>query len=186
MAKQIDQRILPAVRNLKEFDELMETCYERIILLHAHIAQVKSLGNRARAFGKKLLLHADLIDGLKSDEYAIDYLAQEVKPEGIITTRNSVILAAKKKGLVCIQRLFLIDTMALESSLSQLERTNPDYVEVLPGVVPHLIEEITIRTKIPVIAGGFIRTAQDVDRAIEAGARSVTTSRKDVWISVIK
>lgn len=181
MVKQIDQRILPAVRNLKEFDELMESCYERIILLHAHIAQVKPLGNRARAFGKKLLMHADLIDGLKSDEYAIDYLAQEVKPEGIITTRNSVILAAKKKGLVCIQRLFLIDTMALESSLSQLERTKPDYVEVLPGIVPHLIEEITVRTQIPVIAGGFIRSGEDVNRAIEAGARSVTTSRKDVW-----
>jgi glycerol-3-phosphate responsive antiterminator len=43
LAKQIDQTILPAVRNLKEFDELMETCYERIILLHAHVAKVKPL-----------------------------------------------------------------------------------------------------------------------------------------------
>ncbi|WP_236707905.1 hypothetical protein [Brevibacillus choshinensis] len=30
-------------------------------------------------------------------------MAQEVKPEGIIATRNSIILAAaKKKGFVCI------------------------------------------------------------------------------------
>lgn len=181
MTNKIAQTILPAARNLKEFDELLESCYERIILLNAHVAQVKPLGNRARAFGKKLLIHADLIDGLKSDEYAMEFIAQEGKPEGIITTRNNVILAAKKKGLVCIQRLFLIDTMALESSLAQLERTKPDYVEVLPGVIPHLIEEIIARTQIPVIAGGFIRTKEDVDRALQAGATSVTTSRKELW-----
>ncbi|MGK5506953.1 glycerol-3-phosphate responsive antiterminator [Brevibacillus formosus] len=181
MANQINQVILPAARTLKEFDELMESCYERIILLNAHVAQVKPLGKRARAFGKKLLIHADLIDGLKSDEYAMEFLAQEAQPEGIITTRNSAILAAKKKGLISIQRLFLIDTMALDSSLTQLERTKPDYVEVLPGIIPHLIEEITVRTKIPVIAGGFIRTMDDVDRAIQAGATSVTTSRRELW-----
>ncbi|OUQ85130.1 glycerol-3-phosphate responsive antiterminator GlpP [Brevibacillus brevis] len=181
MANQINQVILPAARTLKEFDELMESSYERIILLNAHVAQVKPLGKRARAFGKKLLIHADLIDGLKSDEYAMEFLAQEAQPEGIITTRNSAVLAAKKKGLISIQRLFLIDTMALDSSLTQLARTKPDYVEVLPGIIPHLIEEITVRTKIPVIAGGFIRTMEDVDRAILAGATSVTTSRRELW-----
>lgn len=181
MNKHIDQKILPAIRILKDFDGLLESDYERLILLNSHIAQVKAIVNRARAYQKKMLIHVDLIEGLKSDEYATEFLAQEVQPDGIITTRNNVILAAKKKGLISIQRLFLIDTMALENSLFQLERTKPDFVEVLPGVIPHMIEEISTRTNIPIIAGGLIRTMEDVRRAINAGARSVTTSRKELW-----
>lgn len=182
MKKLIDQKILPAIRNLKDFDLLLETDYEWLILLNTHVAQLKGIVNRAKSKQKKMLIHVDLIDGLKSDEYATEYLAQEVKPDGIITTRNNVILAAKKKGLISIQRLFLIDTMALENSLSQLERTRPDFVEVLPGVIPHMIEEISQRANIPIIAGGLIRTNEDVQRALEAGATSVTTSRKDLWM----
>lgn len=58
----------------------------------------KAFGQAGESVWKKLLIHADLIDGLKSDEYAMEFLAQEVQPDGIITTRNSVVLAAKKKG----------------------------------------------------------------------------------------
>ncbi len=182
MKKPIEQKILPAIRNLKSFDLMLESDYEWLVLLNTHIAQLKAIVNRAKAHQKRMLIHVDLIDGLKSDEYATEFLAQEVQPDGIITTRNNVILSAKKKGLVSIQRLFLIDTMALESSLSQLERTKPDYVEVLPGVIPNMIEEISLRTNIPIIAGGLIRTTENVEQAIAAGATSVTTSRKELWM----
>nr|WP_206529428.1 glycerol-3-phosphate responsive antiterminator [Brevibacillus sp. SYP-B805] len=175
------QKILPAIRNLKDFDELLDSEFERLVLLNIHIAQLKAVVNRAKEHKKKIFVHADLIDGLKSDEYATEYLAQEIRPEGIITTRNNVILTARKKGIISIQRLFLIDTMALENSLAQLERTKPDYVEVLPGVIPRMIREISQRIPIPIIAGGLIRTREDVERALQAGATSVTTSRKELW-----
>jgi glycerol uptake operon antiterminator len=175
------QKILPAIRNLKDFDELLSSDFERLVLLNIHIAQLKAVVNRAREHKKKIFVHVDLIDGLKSDEYATEYLAQEIRPEGIITTRNNVILTARKKGIISIQRLFLIDTMALENSLAQLERTKPDYVEVLPGVIPQMIREISQRIQIPIIAGGLIRTREDVERALQAGATSVTTSRKELW-----
>ncbi|NGQ93784.1 glycerol-3-phosphate responsive antiterminator [Brevibacillus sp. SYP-B805] len=177
----LHQKILPAIRNLKDFDELLDSEFERLVLLNIHIAQLKAVVNRAKEHKKKIFVHADLIDGLKSDEYATEYLAQEIRPEGIITTRNNVILTARKKGIISIQRLFLIDTMALENSLAQLERTKPDYVEVLPGVIPRMIREISQRIPIPIIAGGLIRTREDVERALQAGATSVTTSRKELW-----
>lgn len=128
-----------------------------------------------------MLLHADLIDGLKNDEYAAEYLCQHVRPSGLISTRASVIQKTKQNKLIAIQRLFLIDTGALEKSYALLEKTKPDYIEVLPGVIPSMIREVMDRTGIPVIAGGLIRTEEDVRIALEAGATAITTSRRELW-----
>lgn len=177
----MNQSIVPAIRHMKDFDQLLQTDYEYLVLLNAHIAQVKPLVRRAAEQGKKMLLHADLIEGLKSDEYAAEFLAQEIRPAGLISTRNNVVLTAKKKGLIAIQRLFMLDTLALENSYVQLEKTKPDYVEVLPGIMPRIIREFLEKTNIPVLAGGLIRTEEDVRLALEAGAAAVTTSRKALW-----
>jgi glycerol uptake operon antiterminator len=45
-----------------------------------------------------------------------------------------------------------------------VERTRPDYIEVLPGVMPHIIKEVYEKTKIPIFAGGLIRSEEDVAR----------------------
>jgi len=52
---------------------------------------------------------------------------------------------------------------------------------VLPGVIPSIIEEIKETTGIPILAGGLIRTKEDVQQALNAGATAVTTSREDLW-----
>jgi glycerol uptake operon antiterminator len=181
MKPQIRQHIIPAIRNMKDFDVLLKSEYEYLVLLNVHLAQVHSIVQKAREHNKKMLIHADLIDGLMSDEYATEYLAQEIKPAGIISTRNGVILTAKKKGLITIQRLFLLDTLALDNSYLQLEKTKPDYIEILPGIMPHIIQEVLEKTNIPVLTGGLIRTEADIHQALKAGATAVTTSRKELW-----
>ena len=74
----------------------------------------------------------------------------------------------------------LLDTNALEKSYQLLTKTQPDYIEVLPGVIPHIITEVAERTGIPIIAGGLIRSAQEVELALQAGATAVTTSNFDL------
>jgi glycerol uptake operon antiterminator len=175
------QKILPAIRHLKEFERVLESSYETIILLESHICQLKSLADLARKRGKKLLLHVDLVQGLKNDEHGTQFVCQEIKPYGVISTRSQVILTAKKKGLVTVQRLFLLDSGALETSFKILEQTKPDYVEVLPGIVPHILQEIRERIDIPIFVGGFIRTRQEIDDALAAGAIAVTTSDRNLW-----
>ena len=175
------QSILPAVRKMKDMEKLMELSYPYIVLLDSHISQIKPLVDMAAAHGKKILLHADLIGGLKNDEYAAEFLCQIIKPAGLISTRASVIIKTKQNGLLAIQRLFLLDTNALEQSYTLLKRTKPDYVEVLPGVMPHIISEVYERCGIPIFAGGLVRTAADVERALEAGASAVTTSNYSLW-----
>ena len=170
------QAILPAAKNMKQFEQLLASSYQYGVFLDTHIAQLKSIYRMAGSHNKKMFLHADLVHGLKNDEYAAEYLCQEIKPFGIISTRGNVIMKAKQKGVLAIQRIFMLDTIALEKSYALLEKTQPDYIEVLPGVVPHMIREVVERAGIPVFAGGLIRTVEDVENALAAGATAVTTS----------
>jgi glycerol uptake operon antiterminator len=175
------QQILPAVRGMKDFEKLMNSKYQYIVLLDTHIGQLRGIIKFAKSHKKKILLHADLVHGLKNDEYAAEFLCQEIKPDGLISTRTNVVQTAKKKGLLAIQRLFLLDSIALDTSYKMLKKSQPDYVEVLPGAMPHIIREVKETAGIPIFAGGLIRTNEDVNSALAAGAEAVTTSREELW-----
>ncbi|HEU5138579.1 MAG TPA: glycerol-3-phosphate responsive antiterminator [Bacillales bacterium] len=175
------QKILPAVRGMKDFEKLVESQYQYIVLLDTHVGQLRGIVKFAKAHGKKVFLHADLIQGLKTDEYAAEFLCQEIRPDGLISTRTNVVATARKKGLTAIQRLFLLDSIALDTSYKLLKKSQPDYIEVLPGVMPHIIREVKEAAGIPIFAGGLIRTAEDVEAALDAGSEAVTTSREGLW-----
>ncbi len=175
------QQILPAAKNMKQFEQMLQSKYEYIVLLDTHIAQLESLMKLAKQHNKKVLLHADLVQGLRSDEYAAQFLCQKIRPAGLISTRTPVVKEAKKKSLIAIQRIFLLDSHALETSYRLLSSVQPDYVEVLPGIIPHVIHEVVNQTKVPILAGGLIRTMEDVKSALDAGAIAVTTSKDTIW-----
>ncbi|NMO96525.1 glycerol-3-phosphate responsive antiterminator [Paenibacillus lemnae] len=175
------QKILPAAKQMKQLEKILESKYQYGVLLDTHIARLRQMYQLIRQSETSMFLHADLIQGLKNDEYAAEYLCQEIRPDGLISTRSSVILKAKQKGIVAIQRVFLLDTLALEKNYALLEKTRPDYIEVLPGAMPHMIDEVYHRTGIPIFAGGLIRTPQQVEEAIAAGALAVTTSSRELF-----
>jgi glycerol uptake operon antiterminator len=175
------QQIIPAAKNVKDFEKLLGGPWIYIILLQSHVAQLQPLMQLARRRDKRILLHADLVQGLKHDEAAAQFLCQFVKPYGLISTHSSVLSVAKKHKMVAIQRVFLLDSQSLETSFRVLAASDPDYVEVIPGVMPHVISEVKAKTRVPLLAGGFIRTREDVERALAAGASAVTTSRKELW-----
>lgn len=92
-----NQTVLPAVRKWKDLEKLLGTSYTYLVILDSHIAQLKDMVRLAGRANKKLFVHADLISGLKADEYAAEFICQEIKPAGIISTRSNVIATAKKK-----------------------------------------------------------------------------------------
>lgn len=177
----MDQKILPASSNMKEFEQFLESPFEIGVMLEVHIAQLKNINAMAKQYGKKMIYHVDMIQGLKSDDYSTEYLCQEYKPYGLISTKSSVILKAKQKGVLAVQRVFLIDSHALEKSYKLIQKTRPDYIEVLPGAMPWMIKEVKERVNIPIFAGGLIRTSEEVKNALDAGATAITTSKRDLW-----
>jgi glycerol uptake operon antiterminator len=64
-----------------------------------------------------------------------------------------------------------------------VEKAAPDAVEVLPGVIlPTIAQELAARGALPpLIAGGLIRTAAQVEAVLAAGAVAVSTSQSSLW-----
>ncbi|MDQ0270475.1 glycerol-3-phosphate responsive antiterminator [Cytobacillus purgationiresistens] len=180
----MDQQILPASSTMKEFEHFLKSPYQIGVFLDIHISQLQHVAKMAKEHEKKMIYHVDLIKGLKNDEYAVEYLIQEYQPYGLISTKSSVITKTRKKGIVAIQRIFLIDSHALEKNYRLIERTKPDYIEVLPGAMPWMITEVKNRTLTPILAGGLIRSSEEVKAAIQAGATAITTSQTELWNSL--
>jgi len=175
------QRIIPAARSIKDFEWLMSSAFEYVILLDVHISQLVYIQRLARENRKRLLIHTDLIHGLKSDEAAAQFLCQVIKPAGLISTHSSVIATAKKNNLLSIQRIFLLDSHALHTSYNVIQSSSPDYIEVLPGMMANLIQEVADIASRPIVAGGFIRTIEDAELVLSHGATAVTSSSRQVW-----
>lgn len=174
-------KVIPAIRKIKDFEKVLESGHETIILLESRVSQLQNLVKYAHQYGKKIYVHADLISGLKADKYGIEFLTNNVKVDGIISTRGEVISLVKKQRIVAIQRLFALDSHALDHNLQIWKRVNPDYIEILPAILPGIIKEVQEETGIPIIAGGLIRTEQDVKETIKNGAVAVTTSSNLLW-----
>lgn len=174
-------RVLPAIRNMKDFEKVLRTEHSHIILLETRLSQLESLIKLAKKHNKKVIVHTDLVQGLKADEYGLEYLVNNIKVDGLISTRLNVISYAKKYHLIGIQRLFVLDSHALNHNLKAIKKIQPDYIEILPGIIPEIIEEVHEETGIPIIAGGLIRTKEDVESCLENGAIAVTTSNVELW-----
>ncbi|WP_100405739.1 glycerol-3-phosphate responsive antiterminator [Bacillus solitudinis] len=176
-----NQQVLPAFREWKQLEKFLRSDYQYGVLLESHLGQIRSIINAVNKADKKLILHVDLINGLKPNEYAVEFLCQEMNPAGIISTRAGAVQAAKKKGVDAIQRVFLLDSSAIETTYKLIPKVKPDYIELLPGVIPSLIEKVSAKTGVPVLVGGLIDTEQDVINALEAGATAITTSNPNLW-----
>lgn len=127
------------------------------------------------------MLHIDLIKGLSNDEAAVEYVIQQYKPHGIISTKSKIIKRAKKLNTLTILRVFILDSTALSRSIELIKQSDPDLVEVLPGVATKVIKEISDKTGKRIIAGGLINTKEEIDLAIESGAQYVTSSDIAIW-----
>ena len=113
------------------------------------------------------MVHADLISGLAGKEIAIDFLKRNTQADGIISTKLSFIKRAKELGMATVFRFFVIDSMAFDNIQKQYEAACPDFVEILPGIMPKIIAKVAKMVSAPVIAGGLIAEKADIYAAIE-------------------
>lgn len=173
--------IIAAVNNLTKLEKAIESPSEIIFLLTGSIFNLQEIRNRIKICGKSIYIHVDLIEGFSRDACALKYINENIKPDGIITTKSSLIKAAKEMGLFAIQRLFMLDALSLESGINSIKTTRPDAVEILPGVMPKITKIINTEVNIPIITGGLISDKEDVIASIKAGAIAVSTSKEEIW-----
>jgi glycerol uptake operon antiterminator len=88
---------------------------------------------------------------------------------------------AQNLGLLAVQRIFLLDSSALRDGEANVRSCRPDLVEVLPGVAVQAIRLAVDAFDRPLIAGGLIRTREEVMAALGAGALAVSTGERALW-----
>ncbi|NLI61154.1 MAG: glycerol-3-phosphate responsive antiterminator [Clostridiales bacterium] len=154
---------------------------EVFFLLSGNIMEIQNRVALLKDIGKKVFVHADLIDGLAKDATAIDYIQKHIKPDGILSTRSHLVRYGKEIGLLTVQRIFMIDSLSFESGIKMVDNYKPDFVEVMPGIIPRAISELKEKIAPPIIAGGMITQKSDVIQALKAGAIAVSTSKRELW-----
>lgn len=179
--KFFDNPIIAAVRDMEDLEVSLQSKVSSIFLLTGSLLNIKKVVDQCLKENKNVFLHIDMIEGLASDIGAIRYLAEDVRPSGIISTRNNIIKHAKEYGFFTIQRYFCVDSLALNTGIKSIEQADPHAVELLPGIIPRVVAQVVRKVKKPIITGGMVTSKTDVIEALNAGAAAVSTSCKELW-----
>ncbi|MGE5592500.1 MAG: glycerol-3-phosphate responsive antiterminator [Betaproteobacteria bacterium] len=173
---------IPALRRADEVDEAARCGAALVFFLTGTIYELSDVIVKARAAGQQVFCHVDLLQGIGKDSAGVRWLAREFGVKGILTTRSSLIKAAKDEGLVAVQRLFVLDSESLKTGLSVVASSRPDAVEILPALVlPSIIHRLPVDEISPFIAGGLVETVPELEAVIATGALGVSTSKKELW-----
>lgn len=173
--------VAAAAGNEEELSLALESDCRVVFLLMGNVLDIGSLTRRVHERGKLCVIHIDLIDGYSNKEIAVDAVCRETGAAGIISTRGALIKRAKQLGMAAIQRGFMLDSRSLSSFEAQIRQSRPDFVEILPGLLPKVIATLKERVDVPIIAGGFIHEKEDVIAALQAGALAVSASSPKIW-----
>ncbi len=172
--------VVPAVRGP---DSALEAAlageHAAIFVLGGDIFQVLGrIGSQSRR--SQIYVNVDLVGGIAADASGLRFLSGRV--EGIISTHRHVIELSKASGLITIQRLFAIDSGAVERGLKLIRRAAPQFVEILPALAYcEIADRYSEVLDLPVLAGGLLKSWEDISKILEAGAVGVSTSHQGLW-----
>ena len=173
----------PIIAAVKNMEDIEVSCaieeIQVIFILFGDVCSIDRIVKRVKDAGKVAMV--DLISGLSPKEISVEYLEEHTEADGIISTKPSLIKKAKELGMYTVLRYFLLDSMAFENIRQQQHMVRPDFIEVLPGVMPRVIKRICGSVKTPIIAGGLITDKEDVMAALSAGAIAVSSTNHQVW-----
>jgi glycerol uptake operon antiterminator len=177
----VEHQTIAAVQREADLDVALKAKVNVVFLLTGSLLNVRELAERVKDAGKHVFLHMEFIEGIAPDKGGLAYVARHVAPTGIISTKSSLIKAAKDCGLLAIQRIFLIDRNAVLRGIKSVETSMPDAIEVMPGIMPRIIREMTEMTPLPIIAGGLVGNQQEIDDGLRAGALAVSVGAPELW-----
>jgi glycerol uptake operon antiterminator len=173
--------IIAAIKDQEGLARALESDSKIIFVLYGDVCSIGEIVEQIKGHGKIAIVHIDLVAGLDSKEVSVDYIKKSTKADGIISTKSLIVRRAKEMGLYTILRMFAIDSLAFENIERQQKQVKPDFIEILPGVMPKIIKKICESSEIPIIVGGMISDKEDVMAALSAGAVSISSSNPHVW-----
>jgi glycerol uptake operon antiterminator len=103
---------------------------------------------------------------------------------GVISTHCEILRAARRQGLITVQRTFALDSAAIEAGLKTVTQFLPDAIEILPAIAaPRVVSRFrSAHPKLRVVAGGLISDLKEVETLLSAGINAVSVSDPRFWI----
>lgn len=173
--------VIAAVRDDDDLREVLRSRVRIVFVLYGSIVTLAGICEQLTQAGKDVFVHVDLIDGLKGDAAGVEYVRGGSRPRGIISTKVNVVRYARSIGLEAVLRIFILDSLSLRTGIKNIHDTRPDAVEVMPGVVCRVINDLEKQLTVPVIAGGLIVRKEQVFESLSAGATAISTTRRELW-----
>ena len=177
----LDSPVIAAVRNDDDLEKVLKSEASVVFVLYGNIINIRSIYKRLNEASKLVFIHVDMVEGLKGDQSGIEYIRNLGGNLGIITTKQSNIKYGKQLGLYTILRIFIVDSLSLQTGIKNLQAVMPDGVEVMPGAAYKIIKNIRKEVNIPIIAGGLIEDKKEIIEAMGAGAVAISTTRCNLW-----
>ena len=174
------QPVIAAVRDKESFFAACDSACEVIFLLSANILELESLAHAAHEKSKKLFVHIDLAEGVGKDAFGVRHIAT-LCVDGIVSTRVSMIRAARECGMQCVQRFFMVDSRSIDTALESIRAARPDMIEIMPGIATKAITRLSRHVSVPIIAGGLLDEKKEIFAALGAGAAAVSTGAAELW-----
>lgn len=176
--------VIVSLTDTKDLNKALDAESSVIILIQADICTLDDVAKRIKETDKLIFVHIDLMKGLKRDPAGIEFLANHIGIDGIVTTHANLIKAAQRLNLLTIQRIFILDSASIKQGIRSIQESRPDAVEILPGIaVPHIKDQVISKIKQIVIAGGVINTEDEIIYILENGAAGVSSSATELWQS---
>lgn len=174
-------RIIPSIVRYEQISTAEKSQCQRVNLLVGTINNLHEIVGGLQESGKKVFVHIDMIGGIGKDSDAVSFFSKSVKVDGIITTKSSIVSAAKACGLLSVQRIFAIDTAALKTAIKTAKANQPDELELMPGLMPKIIRQVKALIDKPLIVGGLISSEREVVQAFENKADYVSIGNDKLW-----
>lgn len=92
------KRIIPAVRKVEDLQAACRSDSPVVFLLIGDLLTVEDYIKQVQQAGKKIFLHVDFITGLGGDPIVMKFVAERLRPTGIISTKSHFVKHAKKMG----------------------------------------------------------------------------------------
>lgn len=122
----------------------------------------------------------DTVEGLSHDAAAAAFVAERLGIRMMITRRPALALHAVKLGCLALLHVHCLDSTGFQRGLES-HPGRPVGTALSPGLVlEHLAPAQRASLPKPVLAYGLVRSTEDLDAALAAGATSVMTTTADV------
>ena len=135
--------IIAGVKDIADLDKALESDCKVIFLLCGNIFNLAECVKKAKDKKKLIFIHVDLVEGFSRDSVALKYIGEQIKPDGIISTKNNLLKCAKSLGMLTVQRIFIIDSLSIDTAIKASQMIVPDAVEIMPGIMPRITEQIS-------------------------------------------